>query len=171
MKRTIQTIIALLFVAQGTFGQDASPNTLAWTDSTASPEADLSAIKWIAGHWRGEAFGGITEEVWTPALGNSMMCAFKLVMNGKVEFYELVTISEEEGSLILRLKHFYSNLTGWEEKDETVDFRLVKVTEDRVYFDGFTFENVSANEMNVYVVIRDGEQESETKFSYRKFEQ
>lgn len=97
-----------------------------------------------------------------------MMCAFKLVINDEVNFYELVTISEEHGSLILRLKHFHSNLSGWEEKDETVDFKLVKVTKNKIYFDGFTFEKISDKEMNIYVVIQNGKEEAETKFNFQK---
>ncbi len=164
-------IIAILIFMNCAYGQDKFPNTLFLNDSIDSPKAVLSNIEWIVGHWRGEAFGGITEEVWTPALGKSMMCAFKLVINDEVKFYELVTISEEHGSLILRLKHFHSNLSGWEEKDETVDFKLVKVAENKVYFDGFTFEKVSDKEMNIYVDIQSGEQKTETKFNYKKVEE
>ncbi|MDC8003719.1 DUF6265 family protein [Aureisphaera galaxeae] len=144
-------------------------NTLTLKDKQESPKADLGSIAWMAGHWKGEAFGGITEEVWTPPLGGSMMCTFKLVVNNEVNFYEIVTITEEEGTLMLRLKHFHSNLKGWEEKDETVDFKLVKVTEDRVYFEGFTFERVSDDEVNLYVVINEGEGKvEEVKFNYKK---
>ena len=108
------------------------------------------------------------EEIWTPPLGGSMMAAFKLVVNGQVKFYELETILEQEETLILKLKHFSSKLHGWEEKQETVDFKLEKVTDDKVYFDGMTFEKVSNGEMNVYVLIGDEGEEQETKFNYRK---
>jgi hypothetical protein len=140
-------------------------------DGAESPKATLNDVAWIAGHWKGEAFGGITEEIWTPPLGNSMMGAFKLLENGTVSFYEIETISEENGTLILRLKHFHSNLKGWEEKDETIDFPLVKIEKDKVYFEGMTFERISANEMNIYVVI--GEDETtgdEYKFNYKLVE-
>ena len=96
-----------------------------------------------------------------------MMCVFKLISDNKVNFYEIVTISEVNNTLILKLKHFHANLKGWEEKDETVDFRLVKVTENKVYFDGFTFERISDNEINMYVVIEDGGKQSEVKFNYK----
>ena len=96
------------------------------------------------------------------------MAAFKLSVNDQVKFYELETIVEEGDTLILRLKHFSSKLHGWETKDETVDFKFVKVNRDKVYFDGMTFENVSDDEMNVYVIIGDEGQERETKFNYRK---
>lgn len=69
---------------------------------------------------------------------------------------------------MLRLKHFHDDLKGWEEKNETVDFPLVKVTENRVYFDGFTFEKISDTEMNVYVVIGPEENLQEAKFPYKR---
>ena len=166
----VKLIVIVIFIINCTytFGQSKFPNTLFFNDSIEFPKAELSDIEWIEGHWKGKAFGGITEEMWTPALGKTMMCAFKLVIDDEVKFYELVTISEENGSLILRLKHFYPDLSGWEEKDETIDFKLVKVTQNKVYFDGFTFEKVSDREINIYVVIQNGENKTETKFNYQK---
>lgn len=155
--------ITISLNAQNTFA-----NTLSLTDSVSSPKASFKDISWIQGHWRGKAFGGITEEVWSPPLGGSMMCMFKLVVNNKVSFYELVTLTEENNTLMLRLKHFHGNLKGWEEKDKTIDFRLVRVTENKIYFDKFTFERVSDTEMNIYVVISNKGKEDEIKFTYQK---
>ena len=133
-----------------------------------SPAASLNVISWIQGSWTGEAFGGIVEEVWTPPLGGSMMCAFKLVNDDKVSFYELVTITEENNTLMLRLKHFHGNLKGWEEKDVTIDFPLVKVEKDKVYFSGFTFEKISDDEINLYVLIGEDADMHEVKFNYKR---
>ncbi len=147
-----------------------SQNTLSYDKSTGSPKANLDVIEWLSGYWKGEAFGGITEEVWTPPSGGSMMCAFKLTVDNTVKFYEMVTITEEQGTLMLRLKHFNSDLKGWEKKDETVDFKLVKVTDKRIYFDGFTFEKISDNEINMYVLISEGDSKEEVTFNYKKVE-
>ncbi len=166
--RTLILLLFMLTIATTTYCQEVFANTLSIADSLTSPKADLTSIGWIEGHWRGEAFGGITEETWTSALGGSMMCSFKLVVDGKVKFYELATISEENNTLILRLKHFHSNLKGWEEKDKTIDFRLVKVTDNKIYFDEFTFERVDKNKINIYVVIESKGKREEVKFSYKK---
>ncbi|MFZ1806315.1 MAG: DUF6265 family protein [Cyclobacteriaceae bacterium] len=164
MKITICMLLAVFTV----FGQKHE-NTLSFNNEASSPKAALSDIDWIQGHWRGNAFGGITEEIWTPPLGNSMMCAFKLVVDNKIKFYEIVTITEEEGTLMLRLKHFHKDLKGWEEKDVTQDFRLIKVTKSQVYFEGFTFERLSKNEINMYVVLENqGEKSEEIKFNYNR---
>jgi len=57
-----------------------SQNTLT-LEGNESPAATLKDVAWIAGHWQGEALGGITEEVWTAPLGKSMMGSFKLVVD------------------------------------------------------------------------------------------
>ncbi|MEQ9413961.1 MAG: DUF6265 family protein [Cyclobacteriaceae bacterium] len=164
----IKITLCMLALAFTAFGQKHE-NTLSFNEEDGSPKASLSDIDWIQGHWRGKAFGGITEEIWAPPLGNSMMCAFKLVIDNQIKFYEITTITEEEGTLMLRLKHFHKDLKGWEEKDVTQDFRLVKVTPGKVYFEGFTFERISENEINMYVVIdSQDEKPLETKFNYTR---
>lgn len=98
-----------------------SQNTLSLSVGQSSPKAQLKDISWITGHWKGTAFGGDFEEVWLPAMGNSAMGTFKLVVDGKVNFYEMLTIVEENETLTYRLKHFHGDLKGWEEKDEVVE--------------------------------------------------
>lgn len=169
MKNTI-LILSFLFIGfSGTLiAQSQFPNTMFLEEGETSPKSNLSAVEWLAGHWQGEAFGGITEELWTPPLGNSMMGSFKLLVDEEVSFYEIMVISEVDESLIFRLKHFHDNLKGWEEKDETHDFKLVKVTSNKVYFEGFTLEKISKDEINIYVVIEDAGKQQEMKFPYQR---
>lgn len=156
----MKNIITLLVLA-------ISLNSFSQEKKTLEPK--LENIAWIAGTWHGEAFGGITEEIWSEPSGGSMMATFKLIVEGKVQFYEIEVIREIEDSLILQLKHFDSNLKGWETKNETVDFPLIEITETKVVFEGMTFEKVSSNEMNVYVDIENENGSVETvKFNYKK---
>lgn len=142
----------------------ASQNTLEVDGEFISPEAKLSDVSWIIGHWRGNAFGGKVEEVWLPPFGNSIVGTFKLVKENTIVFYEILTISEENNSLVLRLKHFDAKLNSWEEKDNPLQFSLVKITPTKVYFNGLTFEKVSILEMNVYIK----DKLTELKFNYHK---
>lgn len=119
-------------------------------------------------HYKGEAFGGITEEIWSPPLGDSMMFSFKLVSDDKVVFYELGGIREVDDTLIFKLKHFGNDFKGWEEKDETIDARLIKIEDNRVYFDQFNFEKINDSELNIYVVIDENGKTEEVKFNYKK---
>lgn len=135
-----------------------------------SPEARLADVAWIQGYWQGEAFGGMAEEVWLPPMGESMMFAYKLVVDGKVAFYEVGYIKEKDNSLLLQLKHFDPDLKGWEEKEETVDFPLLRIEPNKAYFDGITFERSKPGEMMVYLLLEDREGVREVPFTYRLIE-
>ena len=132
-------------------------------------EPKLKNVSWISGNWKGEAFGGVTEENWSEPSGDSMMATFKLIVDNKVAFYEIEIIREVENTLILQLKHFNNDLKGWETKDETIDFPLKEITPSKVVFEGMIFEKINENEMNIYVDIHDEKGNIETvKFNYKK---
>jgi hypothetical protein len=65
----------------------------------------------------------------------------------------LLTLVQEGGSLVLRLKHFNPDLTGWEEKQKTVDFRLVGLAEGVVQFEGMSFRREGDGKLTVYLAI------------------
>ncbi|MGQ8335307.1 DUF6265 family protein [Sunxiuqinia sp. A32] len=162
-------LFAVLFtLGTSAFGQNIV-NTMQLDSLKSSPNAQIDQVSWIQGHWRGNAFGGTVEEIWSPPLGGSMMFSFKLVADDIVQFYELGAISEENNTLILRLRHFHDNLGAWEEKDHPLEFRLVKITENKAYFEGFTFEKVNNNEINLYVLIHSEGKEAEARFNYHRF--
>lgn len=167
----IRIVFAICILASSViWAQKSTAHTLPYDEnSSGTPEATLEDVKWITGHWRGEAFGGTTEEIWSPPLGNSMMGSFKLVAGGEVQFYELMTIVEVGSTLILRLKHFHGDMKGWEEKDETVDFKLVAIAEGKAYFDNFTFESNSDDSITVYVVVEDDGKSQEVAFPYQRY--
>ncbi|MBI9042424.1 DUF6265 family protein [Lutibacter sp.] len=145
-----------------------SQNTLKFDVSKQPVKANIQQVSWIAGYWLGEAFDGKTEEVWTNPLGNSMMGSFKLVVENVIQFYELCTISEENETLVFRLKHFHNDLKGWEEKDEMIEAPLVKIENNKAYFHKFTFEKISETELNIYVLFEETpENETEMKFNYK----
>ena len=91
-------------------------------------------------------------------------------MRDEVSFYELMRIQENAGTLLLQIRHFNKDFTGWETQNESENFALVKLDKDHIFFDGLTFEKISDSEMNVYVVVsEEGEEQKEAKFSYRRF--
>jgi len=153
----------LLFLFCGTYG--IGQKTLQLEERQDSPKASLEDIRWITGGWRGEALGGIAEEIWSPAQGKSMMFVFRLIDGDEVSFYEIGHIVETEGTLLMQLKHFDKHLKGWEEKEDTINFKLVKLEENAVYFQGLTMEKTSESQMHVHVLI---EKDKELFFKYKR---
>jgi len=152
----------LLFFVTISFAQ----NTLHYNDEKGSEKATLKDMEWLVGNWIGEAFGGVFQENWSQPLGGSMLFDFKLVVEGKVVFYEVGHIVEKDKTLLYQIKHFDANLKGWEDKDKSEDFRFIKKEKNRMYFDNFTFEKVSENEINLYAYFEDSKKE--VVFNFKK---
>jgi hypothetical protein len=144
-------------------------NTMSIEEGKISPNATISEIEWMTGHWKGEAFGGSTEEMWSPPTAASMLFVFRLIVENEIVFYEIGHIRELESSLVFELKHFGPDLKGWEAKDEVQTFKFIKAEENRMYFEGFTFERISDQEINIYGLIENEEGSAEeVKFNYKR---
>jgi len=146
-----------------------SANTFRLEKGTSSPPAKLEAVAWIAGRWQGTGMGGQIEETWNPPQSGVMMGMFRFVGEDNT-FYELLTMIEQEETILLRLKHFDKDLKGWEEKDKTVEFKLVEITNSEVRFEGLTFRRIDADTIHVFVVVSKGEKKNEIKFEYHRVE-
>lgn len=144
-------------------------NTFKLDEGKTGEKATINDMKWIVGAWQGEAFGGFSEEIYSDPNSGVIMGAYRLIVDGKTVFYELMTILEENGTVVFRLKHFEPNLTGWEEKDKFVEFKFIKKDAKRIYFEGMTFEPIGKKALKIYLAIKqkDGSVKEET-FTYKR---
>ena len=131
--------------------------------------ASIADIAWMAGHWEGEGLGGRSIETISPPIAGQMAGHFQQVKDGRISFYEIYHFVERDRSLLLRIKHFNPDLTGWEDKAATVDFPLVAIDKDGAYFDGLTMRRTAPDRMETLVRIRrkDGSTE-EAAFRFRR---
>lgn len=157
MKRAAE--IALLLLAVTLISLTASAqekqteHTLKLSAGQPAPPATLAEMAWLAGHWTGNALGGLTEELWSPPRDGVMLGMYRLIKNGKPVFYEILTLSEEHSTLVIRLKHFHANLVGWEEKDKAVEFKFVGKKDGVIHFEGMAFKPEGKESLTVYLAI------------------
>lgn len=148
-----------------------SAHTLSLDAGSPSPPAALADLAWLEGRWRGRALGGEVEETWFEARGGAMPGFFRAVRDGQVMFYEAWTLVEIDGSVVLRLKHFNADFSGWEERDQVVAFPLVRLADRAVYFDGLTYVLEDRGRLRSYVVVRDDDgTSSELGFEFERVE-
>ncbi|MHA2239588.1 MAG: DUF6265 family protein [Candidatus Hodarchaeales archaeon] len=96
---------------------------------------ELQAIgELLEGNWRGKIGNDIVDEYWSATLADSIMGMFRWEKAGKVSFYEFVVIDKIEDKIMLKIKHFHANLTGWEERTDFVHYVLHEVTATRIVF-------------------------------------
>lgn len=140
--------------------------------SEANPEAiaatAVESLEWMAGRWQAEAFGGLAEDMWAPPAGGQMVGLFRSYTSGGINFYEIIILLEVEGRLTMRLKHFHSDLRGWEEKNDTVDFPLLDQKGDFWYFEDLTIHCENHEKMTVYLRISNQGKTSIVPFRYKR---
>ena len=137
-------------------------------DPESRPPATLEDVAWLAGSWKGEAFGSTFEEVWNPPSADSMVGMWKLMSDGEVVFYELMLLVEEEGSLSLKVKHFTDDFIAWETKEDFVRFRLVSFDENAVHFSGLSFYRISDDEIHGYIAMHSKGEVREESLIYHR---
>jgi hypothetical protein len=152
----ICVVVAGAFTVAQSIGERETANTLRASAVAAGPPATLDQMKWLVGHWKGTGLGGISEEMWSEPAGGVMMGMYRLVINGKPSLYEFIHLAEENGSLVMKLKHFNADLTAWEEKERFVTFRLVRIGANEAHFDGLTFRR-SVDRLQIFLALRDKE--------------
>jgi hypothetical protein len=169
MRKTILLAVFLVCAAAVQAQERYTENTLKLNAGSDSSPAAIEDMSWLAGHWTGEDSGGLSEEIWSPPRNGAMMGMYRFLEKDKTVFYELMTIVQEKGSLVLRIKHFRSDLKGWEEKDKTNDFRFIFKKEGAFYFEGMTFKPQGKNSVVIFVATRskDGSV-GEEKFTYKR---
>lgn len=162
-------LIVCLFSLPALAQEKETEHTLKLSAGQKSPPATLADLSWMVGSWTGKGLGGVAEESWLAPSGGTMLGMFRMTKDSKPVFYELVTLTEEGGSLIMRLKHFNSNMTGWEEKDKTVEFKFVGKKDGLIHFEGLTFKPEGKDAFTVYLAIqyKDGSVREET-FRYTR---
>jgi hypothetical protein len=161
-------LLAALCAVTAHAAENVTARTWKLSPGEKSPAAKLSDMKWLTGHWVGEAFGGKTEELWTEPAGPNMSGLYRLVKGEKTIFYELMVVTEVDGSLVFRLKHFDADLTGWEEKNEVRSFPLVAKRDGAMLFEGMSF-HPNGDTLTVYLAVDHKDKPiEEITFTYRR---
>lgn len=133
-----------------------------------APAATIDQVRWLAGSWRGTAFGKTFEEVWSPPSAGTMVGMFKLMDGDEVEFYELLVMDTRDGTLSLRVKHFDADFAAWEDKAEHVRFELVAIEAEAVHFSGISFYRRDADRLDGYIVMRGSGGVREERLTYER---
>jgi Domain of unknown function (DUF6265) len=148
--------------------EPATEHTYKLQENEERPAATLENAAWLAGSWTGTGFGQEFEEVWNPPSAGSMVGLFKLFKDDGVSFYEILTITVDDGTLSLKVRHFNADFTAWENKDEFVNFRLVKLEQDALHFGGLSFYRRDNDHIDGYIVMRNGDKLTEHHLVYTR---
>lgn len=151
----------------------AAQETRVAPEDHTPPPASIDQVDWLVGQWAGDGIGGAKAmESWLPPVGGTMVGTFvQAEGDGSVMFTEHMYLMEEDGSLVVKLKHFNPDLTGWEDKDGMVTFRLVALEDCAAYFSVLTYRCDGEDGLLVAVRMKSGDGDiSELVFRFRRAE-
>jgi len=101
-----------------------------------APPGPLAAVAFLEGHWVGGEGTDRSEEIWTPPAGRSMVGLWRYVIGGQARVVELLSLTAEEGGVVLRLRHFDAKLVARETRDKPVALKLVRSGPGEARFEG-----------------------------------
>ena len=162
-------LTALMLTAPATIAKEPNTeHTFKLGDASPAP-ARINDARMLIGAWAGEGFGQRFEETWNAPSAGTMVGMFKVFDEEKgISFYELMVIEEVGESLVLKVKHFNADFTGWEEKDDYVSMPLVDRNESELHFAGLSFYRQNADELHAFVALGSAQGTNEEKLVYRR---
>ena len=128
--------------------------------------ATIQQVAFITGRWSGTMGDRHVEQHWMAPVGSSMVAAYRNLQGTKPMLYEILVIEEQDGGLMLRIKHFAPGpgLASREAQGEAAEHRLVKVQGEVAVFESsgpngarITFSKPAADQLSIAVErMRDG---------------
>lgn len=113
-----------------------APPASAAEPSPTPVRRSVAELAWMAGHWVGEGGDDLSEEIWTAPAAGSIVGMWRWASEERLKLLELLAVTEEDGGLVLRLRHFEPDLVGWEERDEPLELPLAELSPREVVFAG-----------------------------------
>ena len=74
--------------------------------SQAQPMASIDQLSWMTGNWAGQLGPNVLEENWIAAEGGSIAALMRVTGGGNTNTFELITIEEAEGTLVLHIQQW-----------------------------------------------------------------
>lgn len=165
MKNRIKILIVIVTTFSCFFIH--SQDVLHLKEGESPGKGNLSQLTWLEGYWTGIGFSGDSDEIWMPAVDNSMQGIFRYAKNDTLNFSEYIVIEELEESLVIKLKHFSRDLSPWEEKEDWTTFKLVKIKGQTAYFSGLTY-HVEKKRLTIKLALKSNGKTRIEEFVYTK---
>ena len=98
----------------------------------AGPAASIEQLDWMTGNWAGNLGPNQLEENWISSEGNSLMAAVRMTGSDATSMFEMITIEEVEGSLVLHIQQWDPGFVP--RTESAMEMELTEITGNSVSF-------------------------------------
>jgi hypothetical protein len=120
LKKSSSVILSILFFA-------AISSTV-----QAGPPASVAQLSWMTGNWAGMLGPNQLEENWIANEGGSIAAMVRSTGNGATNMFEMITIEQVDGSLVLHIQQFDPGFVPRTESAQKME--LAEITANSVKF-------------------------------------
>ena len=131
----------------------------------AGPSAKISDLAWMTGNYAAALGPNQLEENWIMGEGGSLAAIVRMTGNGSTSMFEVITIEEVDGSLVLHLQQWDAGFmprTESAQKMELVEFTKNSVKFNAVSEGGMSTLGYSKPDANSFI-IHVGQPSGETR--------
>lgn len=126
--RTIAgALVAVVLLSAAPLWAQNTPPAKGKKDTKPAPMPQLAKLGWLAGSWRTEKAGRLTEEQWMAPAAGVMLGMSRTIVKGRVTEYEFMQIREGPGGTLF----FVARPSGQPE----AAFQLLSLEENGVIFE------------------------------------
>lgn len=106
------------------------------TSVFAGPLATIDQLDWMTGNWAGQLGPNQLEENWIASEGGSIAAMVRMTGSGATSMFEMITIEEVDGSLMLNIQQWDPGFQSRTEGPQTME--LEEITANSVKFRAVT---------------------------------
>ena len=108
----------------------------------SGPAATIDQLDWMTGNWAGQLGPNQLEENWIATEGGSIAAMVRMTGSGATSMFEMITIEEVDGSLVLHIQQWDP---GFEPRTESPQkMELEEITTNSVKFRAVTEGGMSS---------------------------
>ncbi len=144
------------------------PEPAVTPEPAETPRIALADLSWLEGCWEGTAFGQAASECWMRTPNGRLTGMFQLLDGDRQRFSEIFVLDFFEDGPALRLKHFNPDLSGWEEKNDFIVFRLRETGTGFARFDGLDYRLDENGELLIALSMKRGEERHIERMRFRR---
>ncbi|MBC53264.1 MAG: hypothetical protein CMQ34_05440 [Gammaproteobacteria bacterium] len=102
----------------------------------AGPAATIDDLAWMTGNYAGNLGPNTLEENWIAPEGGSIAAMVRMTGNGGTSMFEMITIEEVDGSLVLNVQQFDAGFKA--RTPEPITMELAMIMDNHVHFNAVT---------------------------------
>ena len=106
--------------------------TLTTSANAAGPAAKIADLAWMTGNWAGNLGPNQLEENWILGEAGSIAAMVRMTGNGATSMFEMITIEEVDGSLVLHIQQWDPGFVA--RTDAPQKMELAEITSNSVKF-------------------------------------